>query len=144
MGGVDRYDQLRENYEIGRKSTKWWFRIFYYLLDMAVINAFILMKINNTKNDQLKFRINLARQLIGGYSLRKRRYKPTPFLSNKRLVPDEVRLNGVGTHFPQKINTYRRCGLCSTVAKEKRTKVLCSGCKVPLCLEICFNKFHGK
>jgi hypothetical protein len=39
MGGVDRFDQKKERYEVGRRSTKWWHRIFYYLLDLAIVNA---------------------------------------------------------------------------------------------------------
>lgn len=85
MGGVDRFDQLLERYSIGRRANKWWHRIFYYLLDMAIVNAYILMKINKrSKIDQLTFRLNLARQLISGYSSRKRRFKSVNFLSNKR------------------------------------------------------------
>lgn len=63
MGGVDRFDQLRQYYEIRRRSTKWWHRILYYCLDMAIINAHILMKTDKkTSEDQLQFRLNLARQ----------------------------------------------------------------------------------
>ncbi|XP_047098638.1 piggyBac transposable element-derived protein 4-like [Schistocerca piceifrons] len=46
MGGVDHFYQLRERYAIGRRSRKWWHRILYFLLDMAVVNAFIMYKTN--------------------------------------------------------------------------------------------------
>ncbi|CAH1957168.1 unnamed protein product [Acanthoscelides obtectus] len=69
MGGVDKFDQLHERYAVGRRSTKWWHRILYYLIDMSIVNSFILMKINRKRTvDQLSFRINLARQLINGYN----------------------------------------------------------------------------
>lgn len=94
MGGVDKFDQLHERYAIGRRSTKWWHRILYYLIDMAIVNSYILMNTNKKRAiDQLSFRINLARQLIDGFTSRKRRNKPVIFLSNKRAVPDEVRLS---------------------------------------------------
>jgi hypothetical protein len=60
MGGVDRFDQLRERYAIGRRSIKWWHRIFYWLIDLAVINSFILYKISRKDEcvvDQLSFRL---------------------------------------------------------------------------------------
>ncbi|EEC12994.1 conserved hypothetical protein [Ixodes scapularis] len=41
MGGVDRFDQKRKTYVADRRSEKWWHRIFYYLLDAAVVNAFL-------------------------------------------------------------------------------------------------------
>ncbi|CAH1961300.1 unnamed protein product [Acanthoscelides obtectus] len=145
MGGVDKFDQLHERYAVGRRSTKWWHRILYYLIDMSIVNSFILMKINRKRTvDQLPFRTNLARQLINGYTSRKRRNKPVQFLSNKRAVPDEVRLADVGKHLPIQQATYKRCRLCSTKAAEKRTRYMCSSCQVPLCIQPCFNRFHGK
>lgn len=39
MCGVDRFDQLRERYEIGRRSVKWWHRIMYFLIDLAIVNG---------------------------------------------------------------------------------------------------------
>lgn len=145
MGGVDRFDQLHERYSVGRRSTKWWHRILYYLIDMAIVNAFILRNVSRRiKTDQLSFRINLARQLISGFTSKKRRNKPVVFLANKGAVPDEVRLTGVGSHMPNQLATYRRCRLCSTKVAEKRTRFICSGCQVPLCIQPCFKKFHGK
>ncbi|KAJ8892798.1 hypothetical protein PR048_005379 [Dryococelus australis] len=38
MGGVDLFDQLREQYAVGSRSLKWVHRIFYFLLDLAVVN----------------------------------------------------------------------------------------------------------
>lgn len=145
MGGVDKFDQLLERYAIGRRSTKWWHRILYYLVDMAIVNSFILM--NTTRKvtgDQLTFRINLARQLINGFTSKKRRNKPVMFLPNKRTVPEEVRLSDVGKHLPVQTATYKRCRLCSTKAHEKRTRYTYSSCQVPLCIQPCFRRFHGK
>lgn len=59
MGGVDRFDQLRERYAVGRRSIKWWHRILYWLIDLAVVNSYILYKINRKNEcvvDQLAFR----------------------------------------------------------------------------------------
>ena len=44
MGGVDRGDQLRGYYCCRTKSRKFYKYIFYFLLDVAITNAFILMK----------------------------------------------------------------------------------------------------
>jgi hypothetical protein len=44
MNCVDHFDQLKSLYEINRKSKKWWHRIFFFFLDAAVVNAFILHK----------------------------------------------------------------------------------------------------
>ena len=44
MGGVDLADNLRKTYSCSRKGIKWYMRIFYYLIDTAAVNAFILYK----------------------------------------------------------------------------------------------------
>lgn len=152
MGGVDKFDQLRERYAIGRRSVKWWHRIFYYLADLAIVNSYVMWKLKHTnpaKCHQLDFRINLARQLIGGFSSRKNRGRPPNFV--KRKVPDSVRLANVGKHMPRKNKNYRRCKLCSGGKKGKngkkgqqRTRFVCNFCNVPLCISPCFPKFHKK
>ena len=39
MGGVDKRDMLRQLCEIKRKSMKWWHRLLFGSLDMAVVNT---------------------------------------------------------------------------------------------------------
>ena len=42
MGGVDKHDMLRQLYEINRKSMKWWHRLVFGSLDMAVVNTYVV------------------------------------------------------------------------------------------------------
>lgn len=143
MGGVDKFDQLRERYAIGRRSVKWWHRIFYYLVDLAIVNSFVMWKVKHTnpsKCHQLDFRVNLARQLIAGYSSRKSLGRPPNFVKCK--IPDSIRTANVGCHLPEQHDSYRRCKMCSAAQKQKRTRFVCSSCKVPLCVTSCFAKFH--
>lgn len=65
MGGVDRLDQKRNTYVADRCSKKWWHRMFYYLLDAAVMNAF-LQYCSRDETTYLKFCLFLGRQLIDG------------------------------------------------------------------------------
>ncbi len=44
MKGIDCGDQLMGYYNIGRRSRKWWKRIFSYLLVVSVLNAYVLQK----------------------------------------------------------------------------------------------------
>lgn len=146
MMGVDLFDQLRERYAIGRRSRKWWHRIFDYLIDMCIVNSFVMYKLSrkgNEKCDQLSYRLVLAKQLIGGFTSRKKRGRAVLFMSNKRQVPEEVRISPQNPHFPV-AGSYRRCRFCSTKVKEKRTRYTCEHCKVPLCIENCFKSFHSK
>lgn len=143
MGGVDKFDQLRECYAIGRRSVKWWHRIFYYLIDLAIVNSYVMWKnksVDPTKCHQLDFRINLARQLINGFSSRKNRGRPPNYF--KQTVPDSIRVSNVGNHMPEKPGNSRRCKLCAAKKVQKRTLFICSCCKVPLCITPCFVNFH--
>ena len=122
ISGVDSFDKLREGYTLGRRSVKWWHRIFYFLVDVAIVNSFVLWKINKRESgqhDQLTYRICLARQLIAGFSSRKRRGQKPVFLAKKGKVPDDVRLASVGVHQPVLGDTYRRCCHYSTKVAEK-------------------------
>ena len=47
MGGVDVVDQHFVYYAIGCRGVKWWRRVFYHLLEMAIVNAFSIYKMNN-------------------------------------------------------------------------------------------------
>ncbi|XP_030751377.1 piggyBac transposable element-derived protein 4-like [Sitophilus oryzae] len=64
MNFVDKFDQLRATYGIDRKSHKWWHRIFFFFIDSALVNAFI---INNFlgKSPQLTIK-NFRRQVSEG------------------------------------------------------------------------------
>lgn len=127
MGGVDKFDQLQKKYAIGRRSVKWWHRIFYYLVDQAAVNAFVMWKLTKrmASHDQLTFRIRLAKQLIGNFTNRKRKGKMPSFLSHKKQVPEDVRLTNVGVHLPTTGSSYRRCRHCST-------RKLCNICQKTL------------
>lgn len=153
MGGVDQFDQFRSHYKIGRRSKKWWLRLFYFLLEAAAINSFILYKVvhNGKKISQIKFRERLAYGLIDGFTSRKR----TAGHSWKRLkvnepndnilksgVPREIRYAQLGVHWPEELPSFRRCYLCSTRTKNKRSRFQCSKCQVALCVAPCFSKFH--
>jgi len=104
MGGVDRFDQLRERYSVGRRSVKWWHRILYWLIDLMTVNAYVMYRLNRRQHsatDQLSFRLQLVRHLTSDYNSSRKRGRPVSFLANKQTVPDHVRLAQVGNHFPQ-------------------------------------------
>ena len=42
MGGVDVNDQKREYYGVGRSSKKWWKFILHFVLNVCLVNCFIL------------------------------------------------------------------------------------------------------
>ena len=153
MGGVDRFDQRRELYSVSRRSRRWWLRIFYFTLDASLVNAYALY--NSIHPDdpmtQLEFRSRIFRGLVGNYCSRRRRASvDVNFLQSRRHsadrkrkgVPDEIRLDRVGIHFPKQVAKFSRCRVCSTKTHCKRSRVQCNVCCVPLCTDPCFRKFH--
>ncbi|XP_042908503.1 piggyBac transposable element-derived protein 4-like [Parasteatoda tepidariorum] len=52
MGGVYLADQKRKNYESARKSRKWWLYVFWFSLDTAVHNSFIIYSLSQPPNNK--------------------------------------------------------------------------------------------
>ena len=44
MGGVDKANQYAVYYSIDRKSKKWWRKLVFYLLEVTIVNSYILYK----------------------------------------------------------------------------------------------------
>ncbi|KAL3217067.1 hypothetical protein MRX96_051062 [Rhipicephalus microplus] len=66
---VDRFDQKRNSYTADRRSKKSWYRVFYFLFDASVINAF-LQHSANTDISYLWFRLVLGQQLTNERTFR--------------------------------------------------------------------------
>ena len=86
MGGVDLNDQLRGYYHLRLKGRKFYKYIVFFLIDLTITNAYILYKhythlaVESTK----KFRAELAKALIGSFSSRKKRGRPSSQGVSKR------------------------------------------------------------
>jgi len=155
MGGVDRIDQKTVCYGVSRRSKRRWLQIFYFLFDTAVVNAHALHSEVNPAAvlDQLNFRVQLLRGLLGTFASRKRQ-QPSSFVGRRRShkglkkswrVPENIRTASVGVHMPQILDNFRRCRLCSTSAgcaapgrttkgrKSSAAPVECHSCHSMLC-----------
>jgi len=150
MGYVDYADMTKSYYEIDRKSHKWWHRIFFYFLDVAVTNSCILFKLKcQERMIPLKdFRLVIVAGLVGIPTTSPRR-KQKSFKNKtnnfKVQIPLEMRFANVA-HIPKRC-TIHRCHNCSTKKNPKRSRWECSTCNVALCLtseKNCFETFHQK
>lgn len=142
MGGVDKNDQMKSYYTIPVSGKKWWTRILFDLLDRAIFNSFILEQEspNHTSRPLKEFRISLAKELIGDFSSRRKRGRP----STEPMVARQVE-----RHFLEYVPTNdkgkrmeRRCKVCSDGGKFKRTSYFCPECDVGLCAAPCFGIYH--
>ena len=146
MRGVDRADQRIGYYNLGRRSKKWWKRVFAYLIECCFFNSFVLLSFVRTdfserEGSYLSQRITLAKALIGDFSSRQRIGRP-PNVDSAHLE----RLNLSLGHFPQRGRTRARCVVCSRHNLRHDGWNECSVCEVSLCGghtgRSCFKKYH--
>jgi len=114
MGGVDRFDRSRGHYSVSHKAIRWWVRIFYFLIDSAAVNAFILFQSVHPEKPTtaMTFRVDLFREMVCGQSFQRRTsslegssFMKYQLSGQKRVkmmgVPDNIRLHQ-GNHFPSR------------------------------------------
>ena len=149
---VDKFDQMKEVYEIDRKSKKWWQRIFWYFIDATIVNAHItykecrgpLMSLKDFTRDSSRTMVSPTLVCARKKSQIKRKSdSPIQIKNKKPFVPKTIRLQN-SAHQPERA-TRRRCAKCSTKSRQVRTEWMCNVCKVPLCLaktKTCFQDYH--
>lgn len=142
MAGVDRADQYYTCYDINRKTNKWWKRVFYRLLQIAVSNSWIIFKKFRSKEMPLiTFLMPLSENFIKIGKLGMK----TKTRIQTETGPPAKRLKVISTvieHQPIRQETKRRCTFCATKKKQGRTFYVCSTCNIPLCVD-CFAPCHG-
>ncbi len=155
MGGVDTMDAMIGRHKIKIKSKKWYLKLFFHLMDMAVVNAWLLArrtKFIGNETPNWKFRLDLARSLCASGASRKmgRPSSTEPQLdfskskfSHTPLPVEDVRMDATG-HWPLSKLTRR---MCRFPACKNKTNVFCEKCSVYLCFtnnNNCFREFHVK
>ena len=142
MGGVDMADQLRKTYSCRRRSRKWWLPLFYFLVDISVVNSYILHRNTPhlTKLTLKEFILDLASELMSNDNIRKH-----PAHSSLEALPSA---RFCGRHFPSRSEKKRQCTICSKDGIRRRVVYCCLECDpqgpVFLCAEPCFRLFHTK
>ena len=120
---------------------KWYKKLFFRLLDMAIYNAYILYKFVHNDTLQLSdFRLRLIKEICTKFAQETPVHGRPAINFHKRLV---------GKHFISSIKgkgKQRRCYVCSNTTtkqkKHKRTRYECKECNVGLCIEPCFQEYH--
>ena len=70
MGEVDRAHQIQQSFSVIRKSNKAWKKLFYYGLEVCLLNSFAILKVRQTPQDLLTFKIAIVRHLDEGKCFR--------------------------------------------------------------------------
>lgn len=142
MNGVDRHDQLRMSYPLGRDGKKAWKYIFWFLMNCAIVNAFIVFSTSSRRRNSKKrythldFRTELAHSLIAGFSGRKRKGAEV-----ENVQFDE---NNFAGHECVHMNSKRRCRVHLSRKERKETVYGCKTCGVHLCKAGCHFLYHNQ
>ena len=165
MGGVDLIDMLISLYRINVRSKKYYMKIIFHLIDLSLVNAWLLYRrhcfqVKVPKNKimpLLTFRINVAETLLksappappvkrgrpSSKSLSDENNSSTP----QRAVPIPVPPTNVRfdkyDHWPVQIEK----GRCRNSGCTGYTRISCSKCELRLCLNEknnCFKDYHNE
>lgn len=168
MSGIDRSDQMVSYYSSPRKTLRWYKKVFFHLLDVAVWNSYYILLYKkycqkNKKYEFITYRDDLIRKMIDAENLKptdithlakhdNRMKERTNFPESK---PGSSRSYSGTGHWPEKIpvregskkkSNFLKCKMCWESKKNrKETSFRCKGCpnKTPLC-PLCFEGWHGE
>ncbi|XP_034041964.1 piggyBac transposable element-derived protein 3-like [Thalassophryne amazonica] len=167
MGGIDKSDMLVHLYRTPMKSKRWYLRLFAYVLDISLTNAWVVYrrdcKTLGVGSQSLKdFRIQVFRGASSQthYSSSSRRSSsssvdsltttvdvPRPVRGHRSHTPNEaVRFDLSLFHAPVHAKC-QTCKYCSSKGNIIRSNVVCRVCKVHLCMNSernCFIRYHDK
>lgn len=152
MGGVDTANALMGLYKTPHRARRWYFPIFTYLLDVCVINAWLLYRIDcsalKQKHMPLKqFRLRIAKSL-SRCCRESRKGRPTSEVAVPTIRhpvverPDTASRGDCYAHWPVH-TTKGRCRFCT----KGTSRIKCHKCDTRLCLtenRNCFICFHNK
>ena len=135
MGGVDLFDKLKGLYRIRIRSKKWYWPLFRFCLNGAVLNLWLLHRYADKTISLLEFTRQIVIALLAAPNMKIQR-EVCP--KTKKQVLDVTRLDGKN-HLVNKnsTDTQRRCAACG-----KCTKFLCMKCNVGLHPDTCFVEYH--
>ena len=134
MCGVDVADQLRASYSCQVPSHKWWHRIFFFLLEVIVVNMYIIYldsftnvkweRTQETPMTHFQFKQSMSEALLADLVLRNREPQDLPLVLERPVICT-----------PTNSKQQRRCVVCNNVEPHwychkcgDKWMCLCRGC----------------
>jgi hypothetical protein len=152
MRGVDIANQLQEAYETHRATRRNWWPLFYWLIDVVVINSYHLYRVhvrNESPLTHLEFRTALYTSLLGSsldvkiHRLKLKLGGKRTFGNNQAHLHQVCKREGLGTcvwcSYSIQLQRLQR----GESMRASRSWYSCSFCDVPLCISNnCWTKYH--
>lgn len=163
MRGIDKSDMLVQLYRTPMKSNRYYLRLFAYILDLCLVNSWLLYKrdCETLKTEFMslkKFRLEVSSftrctkptlgRVLGNSdssSSASNFAMPVAVREQRVALPeDNIKLDSSKFHFPMYVDR-QTCKHCNRKGNIIRSHIACSVCKVNLCLKQtnnCFVDFH--
>ena len=137
MGGVDVSDQRAVAYARLMKGVVWYYKVFFYMVEVCVSNAQILQTKSqeHTTMRRFDFRKNLITQLVQGRCFR----KGTGLPQLPVPLPD-IRFNRDHFHY---LVTNETRSTCKVHVQRVKTVYSCAICGFRMCPDPCFKRFQS-
>ena len=125
---------------------KWWRRAFFFLLDMAVVNSYVLYTVlNPNKRKRLtheQFRVQLATDLLSASD------NTVPSRRGPRTHSSQPLARLTEHHFRVSLGRSEAgCPIqkdCTVCSKRRGRGRKCRECNLPMCVVPCFELYHTK
>ena len=161
MSGVDMIGQMIQYYKFNRRTVKWWRKLFFHLVSLALINAQKLYNLHNSEEGQKTLGLfHFVSSLVENLTNRTENKTKEVSGPSCRVIDPQYR------HFVERIScTEKRIQRCCEVCRKqremrvqpdhkdnagplpkrpRRTEYQCNLCKVALCFGKCFAVYHSK
>ena len=137
-------DQFVSTYASVRKHVKWYKKLFFYFLDLTIMNSYLLQKFLGGKQCLLEFKLSLVRLILESCTLPVYHMRMRP-----RSLPSPQRLTGRHFLMPipktgKKQYPTKRCIVCKKHDKRVESRYQCDSCLVSFCVHPCFKDYHTK
>lgn len=172
MGGVDKSDQMVNDYGNARKTLKWSNKLFFHLLDIACLNAFqLFLKRVQPDNRKRVTHLEFVLQVVEGVMEEYKASNPLPKPSGRWSHPtgkDAIRLEArFSEHWPKDLpkqnsaegkperkktqicaqcrkdpNPYMQSKGIQEPPKRPESNICCPKCEVALHVTPCFKLWH--
>lgn len=159
MGGIDKSDMLTHLYKTPMRARRWYIKLFGYILDLCICNAWLLYKrdckaLKDMHMPLKSFRLDISRFAMCQKTMTPRLTRlsvqqdsmQVPKRGQKTQLPhDNLRYDTREWHMPIFVSNRQTCKHCTHKDDVHRTRWMCTVCKVALCLSDarnCFMAFH--
>jgi len=145
MGHIDNADMMVNSYTASRQTWKWTKKLFFHLLDLAIVNSYIpLSSCGGKKISHRDFLLTLIREMLARSG-----HEPRPSMPVGRPAQTSANIRRLDTrhnkHWPGCNHKQRRRRVCSERGMTRTTVLKCVKCDMALIVDqSCFEHYHTK